>query len=196
MKEKSILLVDDEDIIRDSMSSDLRGANFQVSAASCGADAIELFKNDSFDLVVTDLMMEGMDGIQVLEQVKEIDPEIAVIILTGYGDMSSAITALRLGADDYLLKPCDFEELLLRMDQCFAKQDLTKKVKLYEDILPLCCVCKSIRDDAGKEPGQGEWLKVEDYLYAKTKVRSSHTYCPHCYDQFVENVANIKRDRK
>jgi ActR/RegA family two-component response regulator len=80
-----------------------------------------------------------------------------VIILTGYGNMESAVDALRLGADDFLQKPCDIEELRYRMANCFVKQDLERKVAFYETILPVCSWCRKIRDDRPKQHGLGNW---------------------------------------
>lgn len=179
---RSILLVDDEEIVRASLVAELQGCNFELTTAGNGSQAIALLQKRHFDLVVTDLMMEGLDGIQVLKAAKGLDPEIIVIILTGYGHMASAIDALRLGANDYLTKPCDVDELLMRMQRHFTVQELSKKVKLYEEILPVCCVCKKIRDDLGQESGQGAWLPADTYLTRKTNIKISHSYCPNCFE--------------
>ena len=77
-----------------------------------------------FDLVITDLMMPGIDGFGVLKAVKKLAPQTSVIILTGYGDMRAAIDALRLGADDFTLKPCEVDELVFRIRRCLEKQSL------------------------------------------------------------------------
>lgn len=118
MKGKTLLLVDDEPIILQSLSADLIAEGYHVTTAESGERAIAELKQGRFDLVITDLRLQGLDGIQVLKQTKEITPHIPVIILTGHGDMTSAINALRLGADDYMFKPCDIDELLIRMSHC------------------------------------------------------------------------------
>ena len=92
-----------------------------------------------YDLVITDLMMPGIDGFGVLKAVKDMAPLTSVIILTGYGDMRSAIDALRLGADDFLLKPCDIEELVFRIRRCLERRSLLQrlmeqKIQLEEEI--------------------------------------------------------------
>ncbi|MEW6218244.1 MAG: response regulator [Thermodesulfobacteriota bacterium] len=176
-----LLLVDDEEIVLRALSRDLNAEGYEVAAVGSGQDALlRLGKDVRFDVVITDLVMEGLDGIQVLREARRLDPEVGVIILTGHGALSSAIDALRLGADDYLLKPCATEELLLRIRRCQERQELRRKLKLYENILPICAVCKMIRDDSGKGPGQGEWLPVDVYITRKTGVLMSHTYCPEC----------------
>ncbi len=102
---------------------------FKVDTVDSGKKAIAKVEQNHFDLIITDLMMEGMDGIQVLKHVKDLDPGLPVIILTGYGDMASAIDALRSGADDYMLKPCDIDELLFRISRCLEKFELLKQLK-------------------------------------------------------------------
>jgi len=188
MSNKTVLLVDDEAIIRKTLAGKLSDEGYTVLTAENGASALPFLAASQVNLVITDLMMEGMNGIQVLEAVKAHNPEIAVIILTGYGDLTSAIDALRLGADDYLLKPCDLNELLFRMHKCLEKQSLKQMVQLYEDILPICLDCKKIRDDSGTEPGQGKWIPVDQYLTKKAGKSMSHGYCPECGKHFLESI--------
>lgn len=183
MIQKSIMLVDDEDIILNTVGKDLEEAGYQVTTVDNGEEAITLLERGHFDLVLTDLVMEGVDGIQVLKETKKILPETCVILLTGFGDLHSAIEALRLGADDYLLKPTDLDELLIRIKNSLDKQEMKKRISIYEDILPICSLCKKIRDDTGKEHGTGEWLTVEEYLHRKTGMTPSHSYCPHCINK-------------
>ena len=181
MKKKSILLVDDEEIILNSIGRDLRQENYDITCASSGAEAISFLKSKHFDLVVTDLSMYEVDGLQVLKEAKEINSLTGVIILTGYGDMTSAIESLRLGADDYLLKPCETEELIIRIGRCLEKQEALQKIKIYEEILPVCCVCGDIRDDSGVEQGKGIWMKSGEFIIKKTSAQVTHTYCQKCY---------------
>lgn len=194
MRNKEILLVDDEESILKSLRKDLMQENYKVTTAASGEEAITNLQANRFDLVVTDLVMPGVDGIKVLQEAKERNPDVIVIILTGYGDMTSAIEALRLGADDYLLKPCDTDELLMRITRCLEKQEAFQKVKLYENILPVCIYCKDIRDDTGTEPGEGKWMRMEEYLHRKSGIQSSHTYCPRCQDRALKDAGLIKGD--
>ncbi len=135
MKKKTILLVDDEMTILKSLCRDLKSTGYEVLGADSGGKAIEIMERRSMDVVITDLMMEGLDGFQVLKYSKKIAPGRSVIILTGRGDIRSAIDALRLGADDYLLKPCDVEELLFRISRCLDKQSLVEKLQVQKKIL-------------------------------------------------------------
>lgn len=129
MSNKSILLVDDEEIILTSIGWVLEKDNFKVTTATNGQEAINNLQARQYDLVITDLMMPGIDGITVLKQAKDLYPDIGVIILTGYGDVSSAVKTLKLGADDYLQKPCDNNELIYKAKRSFEKQDLLTKLR-------------------------------------------------------------------
>ncbi len=122
MTGKSILLVDDEKLIRNSFARELRAEGFTVITAAGGSEAIGEVERTSYDLVVTDLMMPGVDGFGVLKAVKRQAPRTCVIILTGYGDTESANDALCLGADDFILKPCEINDLISRIRRCLEKQ--------------------------------------------------------------------------
>ena len=131
----SILFVDDEEVIRKTFSRELGVEGFAVTTMASGDEAIATLNNDGFDLVITDLMMPGVDGFEVLRTVKETAPLTSVIILTGYGDMGSAIEALRLGADDFTLKPCETEELVFRIRRCLEKRNLLQMLSLQNQRL-------------------------------------------------------------
>ena len=124
----SVLLVDDEKLIRHSFSRDLKAEHFMVTAVAGGKEAINALAQGQYDLVITDLMMPDVDGFEVLKTAKKIAPETSVIILTGYGDMRAAIDALRLGADDFTLKPCEIEELIFRIRRCLDKRSLLQRL--------------------------------------------------------------------
>ena len=180
MKTHTILLVDDDPAVLEGTGQYLEEIGYDVKLASSGEMAIELLPSVHCDLVITDLVMEKVGGIEVLKTVKALHPETMGIVLTGFGDMTTAIEALRLGVDDYLLKPCSSEELELRVARCFERLELNRKIKSYEKILPVCCVCKSIRDDSGREPGTGTWMALEEYVWRKAGLTPSSTYCPEC----------------
>jgi DNA-binding NtrC family response regulator len=188
MKKYSILLVDDDPAILEGTGQYLEEIGYDIKLAESGEKAIEMLQADPSDLVITDLVMEKVDGIQVLKTAKQLWPEMMGIVLTGFGDMTTAIEALRLGIDDYLLKPCSPEELELRVSRCFERLELNRKIKSYEKILPLCCVCKSIRDDSGREPGTGEWMALEEYVWRKAGLAPSSTYCPECAKKMDSEV--------
>ena len=187
MRKYAILLVDDDPIITAGTGSDLEEIGYKITTADCGERAVDLLKEHSFDLVITDLVMAPVNGMGVLKEAKKLNPETMVIILTGFGDMTSAIDALRLDADDYMLKPSDPQEMYFRISRCLEKLELKRKVKIYENILPVCCMCKKIRDDGGRERGTGTWMSVERFLHSKARVDITSTYCPDCAKKVVEN---------
>ena len=187
MEKNTILLVDDDPFILEGIGEDLENQGFKVTRAASGDRALELLTGSNFDLVITDLVMEDVDGLQVLKKAKELNANAMVIILTGYGNMKSAIEALRHEADDYLLKPCESEELLYRVNQCLEKAELSRKIKLYQAILPMCCVCKKIRDDRLTEPGKGNWVTVEQFIHDRANLDITSSYCPECAQQTMDN---------
>ena len=184
MRNKTVLLVDDDEPILISLGDYLERNNFRVQTANSGEAALSLFRTAFFDLVITDLVMGGISGIQVLQEVKKINSEIGVFILTGQADMMPAIEALRAGADDFLMKPYDADELILRMERVLAKQEIMKKNKIYEKLIPICTYCKKIRDDTGTRHGAGRWLQLEEYLSRKSGADLTHGCCPECYENW------------
>jgi len=192
MKKSKILLVDDDVLILESKGFILEAEGFVVKKVKSGKDAIKALEKSKFDLVETDLLMGDVGGIAVLKRAKELDQETMVIILTGYGDMNSAIDALRLNADDYLQKPCEPDEIIFRVKQCLEKQKLYRKVKLYEKILPVCSKCKKIRDDTGKVPGTGPWYDMEIFMEKRANIDVSHGICPDCVKKYELSMEKIK----
>lgn len=184
MRDKAVLLVDDERPILDSLGNYLERSYYNVKTATSGEAALAEFRTSSFDMVITDLVMEGMGGIDVLRQIKKINHDTCVLILTGQGDMAKAIDALRSGADDFLLKPCDVDELILKMERFFARQEAHKKIRMRENYLPMCMYCKKIRDDdSSSEPGQEKWLALEEFLRRKSGIDLTHGCCPECFNE-------------
>lgn len=121
---ESILVVDDEEIIRESLSFVLKKEGHSVQEADNGKVALEYVKERAFDLIITDIEMPEMKGIELLEHVARISPQTLVVIITAYGSIETAIAALRKGAVDYILKPVDFEELLVKTRRLLAERKL------------------------------------------------------------------------
>lgn len=129
MSNYHILLVDDDAMSLRALASLLETQGYRVTQSGSGQDAIEKLKHSHFDLVITDLVMFEIDGIRVLTEAKTLDPETKVIILTGYGNLTSAIDAMRLGVDDYILKPSEPEEIFFRVSRCLDNLKLQRKIK-------------------------------------------------------------------
>lgn len=119
-----ILVVDDEDIIRESLSYVLKKEGYYVEEAPNGKEAYKKLLDESFDLVITDLEMPEMKGIELLEEIKKLNVQTSVIIITAFGSLDTAISALRNGASDYLLKPVEFDELLIKVRRLMEVKNL------------------------------------------------------------------------
>lgn len=132
MPNKKILVVDDDHSSRLFLQKLLEKENYPISLCSDGVEALEVLNRQSFDLVISDLKMESINGIELLEKIKFTDPEVAVIILTGHASIKTAIEALRLGASDYLIKPINIEELRIRVKKALERQDLERRLKEAE----------------------------------------------------------------
>lgn len=106
-----ILVVDDEGAIRYSISKTLQRVGYQVSAAASGEEALEMMTDQNFDVVLTDIRMPGLTGVELLAKIKEKAPDSIVILMTGYASLGTAVESLRLGAHDYLIKPSSSQDI-------------------------------------------------------------------------------------
>src|SRR5215218_9724623 len=109
----TILVVDDEEIMREVLETLLRREGYEVYLASSGEEGLELARTMSFDAALVDIMMPGIDGIATLDELKRIDEDLAVIIITAYASIESAISAMKSGAFDYITKPFKNDEVLV-----------------------------------------------------------------------------------
>ncbi len=123
-----ILVVDDEEIVRESLSNWLLEDGYDVVAVESGFIAIEKVKKGNWNILLVDLKMPGMDGLQVLEEVKKLKPDIPVIIITAYATVDTAVKAMKDGAYDYLVKPFNPEELSISIKKIIVEQRLRKEV--------------------------------------------------------------------
>lgn len=130
MPSNRILVVDDDYASRLMLQKALEQNGYQVSLASNGQDALQMLRKEPFDMVLTDLIMQGLSGLDLLGQVKELESDIATMLLTGHASIETAIQAVRLGASDYMLKPINLEELKIRVKRAFERQELERR--LYE----------------------------------------------------------------
>ena len=117
MKKLTILLVDDEQEFVVTLAERLELRGYGVSISQDGEAALQRFIHQEFDLVILDLMMPGMNGLHVLARIKEIRPQIPVLLLTGHGSTREGTEGMRLGAFDYLMKPLRIEDLIHKIKQ-------------------------------------------------------------------------------
>ena len=129
MKAKvNILVVDDEEIVRESLLDWLREDGYEVEAAEDGFKALEKFKEKPWDIALVDLKMPKMDGLTLMEKIKEIHPETQVVIITAFATVNTAVQAMKIGAYDYLVKPFNPEELSLLIKRLVESQNLIKEI--------------------------------------------------------------------
>ena len=106
-----ILIVDDEPIMRESLAGWLERDGYEIETASGGEEALEKFKSAYYDILLVDIKLEGISGLELLRCVKDINPRATVVMITAYASIASAIEAMKNGAEDYLLKPFEPNEL-------------------------------------------------------------------------------------
>ena len=126
----NILVVDDEKAARKSLADILRLEGYDVSSAEDGPNALEMLEDQDFDLMLLDIRMPGMDGIEVMQKAIEISPDMQIIMLTAHGSMESAIDALRYGAHDYLIKPSSPQEILSSVAGAMARHAESQRKRL------------------------------------------------------------------
>jgi len=134
----SLLLVDDEKDFVDLLGLKLREVGIKVEEAYDGRECLLKLKENLVDVVILDIKMPGMDGIDVLKEIKRLHPLVEVIMLTGHGTIETAVEGMKLGAYDYLLKPADFDELLAKPKGALKrKQEQERRIRKAEDAVLL-----------------------------------------------------------
>jgi DNA-binding NtrC family response regulator len=118
----SVLVVDDDEQFLDVVSQRLEGRGLEVATATSGGEALDAIRGKRFDTVVLDFVMPGMSGIETLRQLRERQPDLRVIVLTGHGSIEVGIEAMKLGAEDLIEKPVDLQVLLERIQEASDKR--------------------------------------------------------------------------
>jgi DNA-binding NtrC family response regulator len=124
MSKGIIHIIDDEPVIHDVLAQLLTSEGYEVEISSSGEEALEKFPSQSFDVILLDLLMPGLDGIETLRRIKRIDPAATVIIITAYGSVESAISAMKIGALDYVQKPFKHDDLLVVLEKALERKRL------------------------------------------------------------------------
>lgn len=141
-----LLLVDDEERFRTTLAKRLLEKKVDVAALGSGIEALKYIKDNPTDVIVLDIRMPDLDGIETLGEIKKIDPGIEVILLTGHAAVDSAIEGMRLGAYDYLMKPCELEDLLEKINGAYAlKKSRDERLRKAEERSRLDALEKSVR---------------------------------------------------
>jgi len=135
MAQRDILIVDDDRQVREVLHQIFMSAGYNCLLANDGREGVEVFKAERPPLIVTDLKMPVMTGIELLQQVRAIDGDVAVIVLTGAADVKIAIESLKLGAYDFIMKPVNVDELLIAADRAFERRQLLIERREYHELL-------------------------------------------------------------
>jgi two-component system response regulator GlrR len=159
-----ILVVDDDNNILRVIKLRLEAEGYQVTTAGKAKVALELANDDVFDFALVDLKLNGTNGIQLMENLHQLYPEMPVIILTAYGTIESAVEAMRKGAYSYLTKPFNYDELLIQTKNCLEKTELTKEIKSLK---------KVVKNRFGFDDIIGRSQKMEEVLEQVTKAADS-----------------------
>lgn len=135
-----ILIIDDEDVVRESLAEWFEAEGYEVKVSACGKEALAMVAETEFDLALLDIKMPGMDGMEVQQRLREADPELTVIIMTGYATVETAVQALKRGAYDYITKPVDPDELTHLVAKALehrqTKREVTRLRESLREIFP------------------------------------------------------------
>lgn len=122
MSNAQLLIVDDEERFLTTTTTIMEKRGINTKSASTGAEALRIIDESPVDVVILDVKMPGMDGVETLKRIKRNYPLIEVIMLTGHGSVDSAVKGLRMGAFDYVMKPCDIPDLLEKIEDAYTKK--------------------------------------------------------------------------
>lgn len=208
MKKTMILIIDDDQNQRKTLTDIIAAKGYETLVAADGTAGLAVLQENPVNLVLTDLGLPDISGIDILSEVKSLYPDIQVLILTGSATVDSAVEATNLGAFSYLRKPYDIDQLLLQIQRAIEKQRVEEelrlsrqlledkvteleatlaRVKQLEGILPICMYCKKIRDD------QEQWQQMEAYISQHSEANFSHGLCPECYKQQLKEFQAMKK---
>lgn len=180
----NVLIADDDPTSRLVLSATLQKLGHQVTVAKDGVEAWALFENGEVRLLISDMVMPGVHGLELCRRIRAANrPRYTyIILLTSVGGKSSYLVGMRAGADDFINKPFDEEQLAARLVVAERILNLQSQVNQLSGLLPICCVCKKVRDD------QNYWQQVESYISKRTDARFSHGYCPDCFKKTMQEL--------
>lgn len=195
MNKDVILIVDDEEGIRESLSGILEDEGYEVMSAASGEEALDMMREHMPDVVLLDVWLPGMDGIETLSKAKEIDNDIPIIIISGHGNIEMAVKAIRLGAYDFLEKPLSLEKVLIVTSRALEKKklekenrslraDLTKKCTLIGDSPKMTALKRQI--EMAAQSNSRVLILGESGTGKELVARLLHEKSIRCREPFVE----------
>lgn len=197
MQSAKILIVDDELIMRESLAGWLERDGHEVEKTASGEEALEILRESRFDILLVDIKMEGMSGLDVLKQVKESDPDVEIVMITAYGSIATAIEAMKNGAYDYLLKPFEPDELGILIEKIiehqaqvreniFLKQQYQDRTR-FESMIGQSRAMQEVFDLIGDIAPVGSTILItgETGTGKELAAKAIHTNSPRCEGPFV-----------
>jgi len=197
----TVLIVDDEDNIRLSLKGSLEDEGFYVMQASSGEDALKIIDKQDVDIVLLDIWMPGIDGIQTLQEIKKINPDLPVIIMTGHGSIDAAIKTTRLGALDFLEKPLDLNRIIITINNALHMKELSaenallkKKTEKDDEMIGTSPAILKLKEEIDRAAPSDSWVLIlgENGTGKELVARSLHKQSRRSNQPFVEvNCAAI-----
>lgn len=164
-----ILIVEDDPLVLKGFETILKGEGYDVTSVTSGEEALDIITEDRFHLILTDLMLGEIDGLNVLRKTKEISPNTVIIMITGYESMESAIKSLRDGAYDYLIKPCKDIDLKMSIKRALEKWTLEKELLKLERLMAITQTAVTANHEVNS-PLQAILMSVELLLAKKENL--------------------------
>ena len=164
-----ILIVEDDPLVLKGFETILKGEGYDVTSVTSGEEALDIITEDRFHLILTDLMLGEIDGLNVLRKTKEISPNTVVVMITGYESMESAIKSLRDGAYDYLIKPCKDIDLKMSIKRALEKWTLEKELLKLERLMAITQTAVTANHEVNS-PLQAILMSVELLLAKKENL--------------------------
>jgi len=168
---RCILVVDDEMVIREVLEDFLSAEGYEVVTVSSGADALLELEEEHYDAILSDLMMPQMNGLELMTEINNRGYQLVKVIMTGYGTIETAVQAMKVGADDYILKPFKMEEVLSVLDRGFDRQRLLRENITLRETVNLYKIAETIAHESDshrilQEITEASWQETQaDFLY-------------------------------
>ncbi len=190
---QKILVVDDNPQSLMTTCRALDNKHYDITMAINSSSGIKQIEANHFDLVITELATAKVDGPTILNTTRASLPEIPLIIIAAIEAMHFQDDIFHLGADDYLFRPLQIEELLFRVNRNLSDLEQRRRIGFYGSILSSCCVCKKVRFEKSERNGNAQWMAMDHFLKENLNILLSSTYCPDCVKS-VQNEITIQID--